>query len=105
MTNFIEELFSSYSKNFYQYYHVKDASSLELIAFTHGILYILIALKINPEKVNLNDNTLKDNIDEILEKFKSSKLKVSDSEEEIVNDFVHDKDDVGFRKYIPGGEG
>jgi|WetSurSiteA1Bulk_404760.scaffolds.fasta_scaffold104639_2 hypothetical protein len=100
---FIDKLFDTYIKKFYIYHHVENATDLELIAFTNGILYILTALKIDPKTITLNNSTLKDEIDKILERYSEEKLLVSD--EEKTYDFIHDKDDVGFREYIPSGEG
>jgi hypothetical protein len=100
---FIDKLFKTYIKRFYVYHHVDNAIDLELISFTHGILYILTALKIDPKTITLNNKTLKDEIDEILKRYTKQDLQIS--AEEKFYDFIHDKDDVNIRKYIPSGEG
>jgi hypothetical protein len=100
---FIDKLFSTYIKRFYVYHHVNNAIDLELISFTHGILYILTALKIDPKTITLNNKTLKDEIDEILKRYTEQELKISN--EEKFYDFIHDKDDVNIRKYVPSRDG
>jgi hypothetical protein len=63
----------------------------------------LKTLKIDAEKVKAYDINLQEHIDNIIKGFLKSNVKVSN--EEKLNDFIHDKDDVGIREYIPSGEG
>jgi hypothetical protein len=102
---FIEELYDLFNRQTKDYYlELKNVEDHELIAFSVGILYILHVLKIDPKDIPSYDHTILDEINYIIkEKFKSSKLPISD--EEKLNDFIHDKDDVGFREYIPSREG
>lgn len=102
MSSFVEELFDVYFSNYNNsYLHLEDVREVELVSFTYGIFLILKALKIEPEKIKLKDVTLQEEIDSILKGYLKENLKVSN--EEKLDDFIHDTDNVSIRKYVPSG--
>jgi hypothetical protein len=65
-------------------------------------MLILAALKIDAKKIKTNNTTLSEILDKNIKAELHSKVNLSD--EEKLNDFIHDKDDVNFREYIPSRE-
>jgi hypothetical protein len=102
---FIEELFNVFNTQSKDYFlGLENVEDHELIAFSIGIMYILKVLKIDSEKITVYDHNLAEELKYIIkEKFYTCELNISD--EEKLNDFIHDKDDVNIRKYISSGEG
>lgn len=101
---FIEDLFNVYYTKYDSLYsHLTDVRELELISFTYGVFLILKALKIDTDKIKLNNKTLQEEIDIILKGYLKEDLNISN--EEKLHAFVYDKDNVSIRKYVSSGEG
>jgi hypothetical protein len=104
-SNIIDKLYNQFlEKQANLYHHLTTKEENDLVAFTYGIYYILVLLKLDLNKIKYDNNSILELIDEIVRKrFLAENIKISD--EEKLNDFIHDKNDVGFREYIPSGEG
>lgn len=87
------------------YKFTMNEADRDLLVVSFTSLLLLKLLKLEAEKIKVYNRTLQNDIDEVLKEFLKEDTNLKKTDEEKLDDFIHDKDDVGFRKYVPSGTG